>query len=224
MMRIFSRNFRTTTNPSTSGDIIRTRWSIVFVLLILSILSMPQSSMAFTALEKVFVMVNQAGKAMSALANGIEAAFNSGTRIYDNLTLREEKERLLKLSAGLSHLGMVQTTFVDTLKEFNEQPELERWESLTENSQLISEDVRQLIATLKAERSPLVAQGDAYDALLLTLQKRGATITQFQKIQPPLSDEDMAELHKIEKTYLTLLTELYRAKDALNQYLQQRFG
>ncbi len=164
-----------------------------------------------------------AGEAVGSLADGIEKAFNSGSRIYDNLSLREEEQRLLNLSANLSHLGMIQSTFVDTLGKFNEQPEVEKWEKLTENSQMISEDVRGLIEHLKVECSSLVAQGEAYDALLLTLQQRGSTIAAFQKIQLPLTAEDLANLQNIEATYSVLLTNLYRAKDALNKYIDQRF-
>jgi len=183
----------------------------------------PSSAMATPGLEKLFGFVNMAGEAIGSLADGLEQAFNSGARIYDNLTIREEKKRLLDLSANLSHLGMIQTEFVETLGGFNEQPEVEKWERLTENSQMISEDVRGLIAYLKEERSPLVAKGEAYDALLLTLQHRGATIAEFQNIQLPLTSDDLENLKKIEDTYSILLTNLYRAKEALNKYIEQRF-
>lgn len=195
---------------------------LIQMIVIMTLLLMPISAMATPGLEKLFGFVEVAGNAIGSLADGIEQAFDTGTRIYDDLSLREEKKRLLDLSANLSHLGMVQTTFVNTLGEFNEQPEVEQWERLTENSQMISEDVRGLIGHLKTERSPLVANGQAYDALLLTLQQRGATISEFQKIQLPLTAEDLATLKKIEDTYSGLLTNLYRAKEALNKYIKQR--
>ncbi|MDT7042548.1 hypothetical protein [Candidatus Nitronereus thalassa] len=178
---------------------------------------------ASPALEKLFGFVTMAGEAMGSLADGIEKSFNTGTRIYDDLSIREEKERLLDLSANLSHLGMIQTEFVGTLEEFNARPDVEKWEKLAENSRMISEDVRSLIAHLKAERSPLVTKGEAYDALLLTLQHRGTTITEFQKIQLPLTADDLDTLKKIEATYSVLLTNLYRAKESLNTYIEQRF-
>ena len=193
---------------------------MVFVLVILVA---PSSALATPGLETLFGFVTMAGEAMGSLADGIEKSFNTGTRIYDNLSIREEKERLLDLSANLSHLGMIQTEFVGTLEEFNQRPDVEKWERLTENSQMISEDVRGLIAHLKAERSPLVTKGEAYDALLLTLQHRGATIHEFQKIQLPLTADDLDTLKKIEATYSVLLTNLYRAKESLNTYIDQRF-
>jgi hypothetical protein len=193
------------------------------IAVVLAILMFPSSAFATPGLEKLFGFVSMAGEAIGSLADGIEKSFNTGTRIYDNLSLREEKERLLDLSANLSHLGMIQTEFVGTLEQFNERPEVEKWERLTENSHMISEDVRGLVTHLKAERSPLVTKGEAYDALLLTLQHRGATISKFQKIQLPLTSEDLATLKKIETTYSVLLTNLYRAKEALNTYIEQRF-
>lgn len=206
-----------------SGNTGQARSSLIQVVLVLPLLIVPSSAMATPGLEKLFGFVNMAGDAIGSLADGIEKAFNTGTRIYDDVSIREEKERLLNLSANLSHLGMIQTEFVETLGGFNEQPEVEKWERLTENSQMISEDVRGLIGHLKTERSPLVANGQAYDGLLLTLQQRGATISAFQKIQLPLTAEDLENLKKIEGRYSILLTNLYRAKDALNKYIEQRF-
>lgn len=206
-----------------SGNSSQARSSLIQVVLVLSLLMVPSSAMATPGLEKLFGFVNMAGEAIGSLADGIEKAFHSGTRIYDDVSIREEKERLLNLSANLSHLGMIQTEFVETLGEFNTEPEVEKWERLTENSQMISEDVRGLIEHLKTERSPLVAHGEAYDALLLTLQRRDTTISAFQKIQLPLTADDLENLKKIEDRYSILLTNLYRAKEALNTYLKQRF-
>lgn len=224
MCREINQRLRKVRGLVGSGHIRNTRCFLVQIVFVLSVFMIPSSAMATPGLDKLFGFVNMAGEAIGSLADGIEKAFNTGARIYDNVSLREEKKRLLDLSANLSHLGMIQTEFVETLGEFNEQPEVKKWERLTENSQMISEDIRGLIGNLKAERSPLVAHGKAYDALLLTLQHRGATIAEFQNIQLPLTANDLENLKKIEKTYSVLLTNLYRAKEALNKYIEHRFG
>ncbi len=223
MFRNIKRHLPQLRGNGISENTDKVRSSLIQVVLVLSLLMVPSSAMATPGLEKLFSFVNMAGEAIGSLADGIEKAFHTGTRIYDDVSIREEKERLLNLSANLSHLGMIQTEFVETLGEFNTEPEVEKWERLTENSQMISEDVRGLIGHLKAERSPLVANGETYDALLLTLQRRGATISAFQKIQLPLTAEDLESLKKIEGRYSILLTNLYRAKEALNTYIEQRF-
>ncbi len=223
MFRNIKRRLGQLRCEGNSGNTGKVQSALIQVIFALSLLMIPSSAMATPALEKLFGFVNIAGGAIGSLADGIEKAFHTGTRIYDDVSIREEKKRLLNLSANLSHLGMIQTEFVETLGEFNTEPEVEKWERLTENSQMISEDVRGLIGHLKAERSPLVAKGEAYDALLLTLQRRGTTISAFQKIQLPLTAEDLESLKKIEDRYSILLANLYRAKEALNTYIEQRF-
>ena len=181
------------------------------------------SVIASTPLERLFQIVTLAGNAMETFAKGIEQAYDTGAKIYDDLDERAEKTRLLDLSARLSHLGMIQKGFVGTLEEFTERPELEQWEELHSDAQIISLQVRDFLAELKAERSPLVSEGQAYDALLQAMKEREEVLGEFRQLDPPLTNEDLGELQKIQDQYSIMIKNLYHAKDALNQYIAKRF-
>ncbi|MDA0737540.1 MAG: hypothetical protein O2999_11235 [Nitrospirae bacterium] len=61
---------------------------MIQVVLVLPLLIVPSSAMATPGLEKLFGFVNMAGEAIGSLADGIEKAFNTGTRIYDDVSIR----------------------------------------------------------------------------------------------------------------------------------------
>ncbi|NKB82069.1 MAG: hypothetical protein GKS05_09325 [Nitrospirales bacterium] len=105
-MRNIQQDLNKTMRLNSVEKPYKSRGYFVQVTLALSLVMIPSAAMAKPGLEKLLGFVTMAGDAVGSLADGIEKAFNSGARIYDNLSLREEEQRLLNLSANLSHLGM----------------------------------------------------------------------------------------------------------------------
>jgi hypothetical protein len=171
-------------------------------------------------LKDVAVALGEAADSFSKLVDSFAHLTKTGIKGYDEINARRTYHRLRDLSAQMSILrAEQQINVVDPIGYYIAYPRGYIWEGVQNNLTCTLENVNNILAIVRAERSEFVLETTYFD-MIATFQNRSVVLQELIQMPPPKTAEELEELRKVQKKYQLLIANLERATQELNNYLK----
>jgi hypothetical protein len=178
-----------------------------------------------SSLTEIVELVDNLGKALSSLSEGIENVIGTVTRTGDDISSRLEKGRLIRISGRLRVLEAEQIILSGELQEYLERQTVPKWDRIHRHAAEIYNELREMLEWLSQLQSSFVVEvPEAYSGLLATTGQRGIIMSQLERIHTPTSEDDLKQVGLLRERLDVEIKKLRAANDSLSKYISVRYN
>jgi hypothetical protein len=196
--------------------------------LLLTLFTLPISVAAqSTAAARIAILTDlvnaiaAAGKAISALTDGVKDVVVASSSAYDYIAAKRELNRLNDIVRRTGNLIASQNSLVvKSLDDYLEkkQPTEADWETIAGNIGKTLTTVYELSSDIEQENGSFVNQ-DASLALKEAFAARVSILNRLSTMRPPFSSQERVALRQISKEYKVLIANARAAIKQLNTFI-----